>query len=246
MTSATMQTPRRGRAAAAVLAAVAVSSLISACANKRGGTVPYDVDPASFGRPDVEALPVVPVNQKIGPADVIDVRVFQVAELSGEHRVDLNGFINMPLIGPILAQGKSAEELGQHLADRLGQKYLRSPNVNVMLKSSVARTVTVDGAVANPGVFPITGKTTLIKAIALAKGTAESANPRRVIVLRDISGRRTAAQFDLQQIRRAEAPDPEIYGNDIVIVDGNTSRSAYREILNALPIVGLLNTFRPF
>lgn len=246
MTVATIQTPAKAGRAALLLVALAASTTMTACANKRGGTVPYDVDPASFGRPDEEALPVIPVNQKIGPADVIDVRVFQVAELSGEHRVDLNGYINMPLIGPILAQGKTAEELGQHLADRLGAKYLRSPNVNVMMKSSVARTITVDGSVGSPGVYPIAGKTTLIKAIALAKGTGEGANPRRVIVLRDIAGQRTAAQFDLQQIRRAEALDPEIYGNDIVIVDGNTSRSAYREILNALPLVGLLNTFRPF
>lgn len=221
-----------------------LAGAMSACANKRGGSVAYD--PVGFGRPDVESVPVVAVDQKIGPMDVIDVRVFQVADLSGEHQVDTNGFINMPLIGKIRAQGMSSEELGQHIADQLGRKYLRSPNVNIMVKEAAARTVTVDGAVGVPGVFPIQGKTTLVKAIALAKGTTESANPRRVIVLRDIDGKRMAAQFDLQQIRRAEANDPEIFGNDIVIVDGNTSRSAYREILGSIPLIGLLNTFRPF
>lgn len=228
---------------AARIASLAILTLaMAACANKRGGSVPYDV---ALGRPDIESIPVVPVNQKIGPLDTIDVRVFQVAELSGEHQVDTNGNINMPLIGTVVAQGKSAEELGQHLADRLGRKYLRSPNVNVMVKTAASRTITVDGAVGSPGVFAIQGRTTLIKAIALARGTADSANPRRVIVLRDVSGKQMAAQFDLQQIRRAEAPDPEIFGNDIVVVDGNTSRSAYREILTALPVFGLLNTFIP-
>lgn len=225
----------------AILLAATVA--LSACANKRGGSVPYDVE---LGRPDIEAVPTVPVNQKIGPSDVIDIRVFQVAELSGEHQVDTNGNINMPLIGTVQAQGKSAEELGQHLANLLGRKYLRSPNVNVMVKTAAQRTVTVDGAVGVPGVFPIQGKTTLIKAIALAKGLHESANPRRVIVIREIGGKRMAAQFDLQMIRRAESPDPEIFGNDIVIVDGNTSRGIYRELLGSLPLLGFLNTFRPF
>ena len=240
MTISIRQLPARAGRLAALLA---LAAAMSACASKRGGSVPYNVE---LARPDVESIPVVAVNQKIGPMDVIDVRVFQVAELSGEHQVDSNGFINMPLIGKVLAQGKSSEELGQHLADRLGQKYLRSPNVNVMVKNAAQRTVTVDGAVGVPGVFPLQGKTTLIKAIALAKGTTESANKRRVIVMREIGGKRMAAQFDLQQIQRAEAADPEIFGNDIVIVDGNNTKAAYREVLGALPLVGLLNTFIPF
>lgn len=221
----------------------AVAVALSACANKRGGVIPYE--PAGFTRPDLETIAVTPVDQKIGPLDVIAVNVFQVAELSGEHRVDLNGFINMPLIGKVAAQGKTSDELGQHIADQLGKKYLRSPNVNVMMRTATQRTVTIDGAVGVPGVFPIEGKTTLIKAIATAKGTTDDANPRRVIVFRTIDGKRQAAQFDLQQIRRAEANDPEIYGNDIIIVDGNTSRTWYTTILQSLPLIGLLNTFIP-
>lgn len=240
MTAALSKVPSR---LTIISVAAAFSMTISACANKRGGPVPYDVP---LARPDLETIAVAPVNQKIGPLDTIEVKVFQVDELSGEHQVDLNGFINMPLIGKIVAQGKTSEELGQHIADRLGKKYLRSPNVNVLMKTAAVKTITVDGSVGLPGVFPVQGSTSLLKAIALARGTSDGANPRRVIVFRTINGQRTAAAFDLTSIRRAEAPDPEIYGNDIVVVDGNTSKSAYREILGALPLVGLLNTFIPF
>lgn len=221
----------------------ALSLTVGACANKRGGPIPYNVP---LSQPDIESIPVVAANQKIGPLDTIEVRVFQVADLSGEHQVDSNGAINMPLIGQVEAQGKTAEELGQHIADRLGKKYLRSPNVNVLMKTAAQKTITVEGAVGLPGVFPIQGSVTLIKAMALARGTADGANPRRVVVFRTIKGQRTAGQFDLTSIRRGEAPDPEIFGNDIVVVDGNTSRSAYREILQALPLVGFLNQFVPF
>lgn len=222
----------------------ALAATTGACADKRGGPISYNVP--NFTAPDVDSVPVISANQKIGPLDTIEVKVFQVADLSGEHQVDLNGFINMPLIGKVVAQGKSSEELGAHIASRLGEKYLRSPNVNVLMRTAASKTITVDGAVGVPGVFPIQGSTSLIKAIALARGTGEGANPRRVIVFRNIKGQRTAAAFDLTSIRRAESPDPEIFGNDIIVVDGNTSRSAYRELLGALPLVGLLNTFRPF
>lgn len=221
-----------------------LAATTGACADKRGGPISYNVP--NFTAPDVDSVPVISANQKIGPLDTIEVKVFQVADLSGEHQVDLNGFINMPLIGKVVAQGKSSEELGAHIAARLGEKYLRSPNVNVLMRTAASKTITVDGAVGVPGVFPIQGSTSLIKAIALARGTGEGANPRRVIVFRNIKGQRTAAAFDLTSIRRAESPDPEIFGNDIIVVDGNTSRSAYRELLGALPLVGLLNTFRPF
>ncbi len=234
--------PLRTRAAR-LTAILVLTTVLSACANKRGGVIPYE--PAGFGRPDLETIAVAPVDQKIGPMDTIEVRVFQVAELSGEHQVDLNGFINMPLIGRVVAQGKTVEELGQDIANQLGRKYLRSPNVNVMMRTAVQRTITVDGAVGVPGVFPIQGGTTLIKAVALAKGTTDASNPRRVIVFRTIGGKRMAAQFDLQQIRRAEAADPEIFGNDIIIVDANGNRSAFGTVLQTLPLIGLLNTFIP-
>ncbi len=52
-----------------------------------------------------------------------------------------------------------------------------------------------------------------------------------------------AAAFDLQAIRRAEAEDPPIYGNDIIIVDGSQARQMFRDLLSAIPLIGI---FRPF
>lgn len=235
--------PLRTRAVRSA-AIVALTIALSACGtNRRQSSVPLGV---ALPPQPVEAVAVVTADQKIGPADIIEVRVFQVAELSGEHLVDPSGFITMPLIGRVSAQGKSASELGQHLADRLGAKYLRSPNVNVAVKSAAQRTITVDGAVGVPGVFPITGTTTLLRAIAIAKGTADNADTERVYVIREIAGKRMAARYDLQAIRRIESPDPAIYGNDIIIVDGSKGRSILTTALTALPFIGLLNTFIPF
>ncbi|MFN3943486.1 MAG: polysaccharide biosynthesis/export family protein [Allosphingosinicella sp.] len=203
--------------------------------------MPYD--PAGFGEPDVVALPATQHPQIIGPRDKIRVTVFQVEDLSGEFNVEANGTINYPLIGQVTAQGKTSSELAQHLAQRLGERHLRSPNVQVAILEATEQTITVDGSVRQPGVVTIRGTSSLIQAVAAARGTSEDANPRRVLVFRTINGQRMAAAFDLQDIRRGQAEDPPIYGNDIIVVDGSRGRALFRDALATIPILGL---FRPF
>jgi polysaccharide export outer membrane protein len=63
------------------------------------------------------------------------------------------------------------------------------------------------------------------------------------VVFRTIKGQRMAAAFDLSAIRRAEAEDPMIYGNDIVVVDGSRGRALFRDIMTVFPLLAI---FRPF
>jgi polysaccharide export outer membrane protein len=102
--------------------------------------------------------------------------------------------------------------------------------------------VTVDGAVNQAGQYPIAGPMTLIQAVALARGTSDDANSRRVAVFRTIGGQRQAAAFDLTAIRRGEASDPKIYPGDIVVVDGSKIKAAQKQIFQSFP---LLTVFRP-
>ena len=82
-----------------------------------------------------------------------------------------------------------------------------------------------------------------MQVVALAKGTTVNANPRRVVVFRQIDGQRQAAGFDLTAIRAGRMEDPVIYGSDIVIVDGDNTRQLWRDILSGIPVFAL---FRPF
>jgi polysaccharide export outer membrane protein len=223
-----------------VLGSAAVLA-VAGCTSSRGGSVPYE--PKDFGRPDVESVAPPSGPQRIGPGDKVKISVFQVEDLSGEFQVDTAGNINFPLIGTVAAQGKTAAELSQAIGDRLEERYLQSPNVQVSLTETTAQTITVDGSVKQPGVFPVQGTTTLMKAIALARGTAEDANLSRVVIFRTINGERLAGAFDLQAIRRAQAADPVIYGNDIVIVDGSRARALFRDLMQTIPLLGVLRPF---
>ena len=84
---------------------------------------------------------------------------------------------------------------------------------------------------------------TLIQAIALARGTREDSNPRRVAVFRTVGGQRQAAAFDLTDIRRGQAPDPRIYPGDIVVVDGSSIKEIQKQIFQTVPLLGM---FRPW
>jgi polysaccharide biosynthesis/export protein len=226
-----------------IFAAIVAGALaLAGCATGgRGGTVPYE--PANFGPPDLEAVAVHPSQQRLAPSDKIRITVFQVEDLSGEFQVDPNGNIQFPLIGAVAAQGKTAGELQAEITRALAGRYLNQPDVQIAVLEQSQQTITVDGAVRKPGVLPIRGATTLLRAVAMAEGTSEDANPNRVIVFRTIQGQRMAAAFDLQSIRRAQSEDPPIYGNDIVVVDGSRNRQMWQTILQTLPILGM---FRPY
>lgn len=235
--------PRALRRALGASSVAAGALLLVAGCTTRGGSIPYDVQ--DFQRPDPpSAAPGVnDQDYRISPLDSLRISVFQVQDLSGEFQVDLGGNMTMPLIGQVRAVDLTTRQLQDLLAQRLGQQYLRNPQVTVAVTQSTRRNITIDGSVRQPGQYAISGPTTLMQAVALARGTDENANPRRVAVFRQIQGQRMAAAFDLTDIRRGRAEDPVIYTGDIIVVDGSRLRALQREILGSLP---LLSIFRPY
>jgi polysaccharide export outer membrane protein len=224
----------------ALIAGGMTLALLSAgCTDTRGGSIPYD---RSLGMPDQPKVATLESNYHISPMDKLTVKVFKSDDLSGDYDVDLAGHISLPLVGEVEAAGLTTAQLDEKLTALYGQKYLENPDVSVGIKSSSARVVTVDGAVHESGSVPVAGAISLIQAVSLAKGTSEDANARRVAVFRTIDGKRQAAAFDLTAIRRGQAPDPQIYPGDIVVVDGSSVKATQRQILQSIP---LLTIFGP-
>lgn len=218
------------------LVSIVAAALLSACADTRGGTIPYD---KVLAAPDEQKFETLETNYKIAPMDKIAIKVFKMDDLSGDYDVDLAGNISLPLIGQLQAANLTTEQLDDQLTQKLGAKYLEHPDVSVAIKASTAHVVTVDGAVKDGGRFPVAGPISLIQAVAMAKGTSEDANARRVAVFRTIGGQRQAAAFDLTAIRRGQNPDPEIYPGDIVVVDGSSVKAAQKQILQSIPLLSI-------
>lgn len=210
--------------------------VLAACADTRGGSIPYD---RPLAAPDEVTFQTLASDYKIAPMDKLTIKVFKMEDLTGEYDVDLAGNISLPLVGQIQAANLTTAQLDDQLTAKLGDKYLEHPDVSVAIKSSTAHVVTVDGAVKDGGSFPVAGPTTLIRAVAMAKGTTEDANARRVAVFRTIGGKRQAAAFDLTSIRRGEAPDPEIFPGDIIVVDGSKVKAVQKQILQSIPLLAI-------
>jgi len=192
---------------------------------------------AELPAPDVAKPATDFSSYRIGALDQIAITVFDAPELAREGAVDAAGNFSMPLIGSVEAGGKTPAELGEIIATKLRGRYLKNPQVAVNIKEVVAHTVTIDGSVRQPGVYPVVGKMTLQQAVATAKGADDSADIDKIIVFRTVGGQKMAAMYNLRDIRSGRYKDPEIYGNDIVVVGENSARRFFRDATMSFPLV---------
>jgi polysaccharide biosynthesis/export protein len=234
------------RASIPAFSLVAIACLLSGCESGPGiSTDPSRavVSTTNLPEPDPTASSTsLERDYHVGPLDQLDITVFQVDDLTRTVEVDAVGRISLPLIGEIDAAGKTPMQLQTEIADKLG-KYVRSPQVNVYVKQAQSQKITIEGAVVQPGVYPVAGRTTLVQALAMAHGVDRFAKLKQIVVFRTIKGQRMAAMFDLDGIRSGKYPDPEVFGDDLIEVDQNSAKRTLFDIVEAAP---LLDVFRVF
>lgn len=177
----------------------------------------------------------------IGPFSELRVEVFGVPEMQRDVLTDGEGNFGFPLIGTVAAAGKTPDKVSDEIRSRLVGRYVRDPHVTVNFKSSVsplatqAMLVTVDGQVAKAGAYPVVGRVTLMRAVALAGGPTEFAKLEDVVVMRDVGAKSYVGIYNLEAIRRGNYADPEIFPNDVVIVGDSPARRQFKELLQIVP-----------
>lgn len=225
--------------------------LLSACASSgsqsiRSGTARAVTSTDELGAPDTRAASGAYTGTseyRVGAQDLLEISVFQVNDLNRTVRVNSNGQISLPLIGVVQAGGSTVQELEALIAGKLTEGYLQAPQVSVFVKEFTSQRITLEGAVRNPGIFPVTGKMSLLQAIALGGGVTDLANLQGVVVFRTVDGKKMAAVFDLKQIRAGDAVDPQVYGDDIVVVDQSGAKTGMRRIIEALPVFNIFGVY---
>jgi polysaccharide biosynthesis/export protein len=174
----------------------------------------------------------------IGPFDKLTIDVFGIEELSKkEVQTDAGGRISFPLAGIVEAAGRTPGELEQILAERLRGRFVRNPQVTVNLKETVSQVITVDGQVKEPGLYPVIGRMTLMRAVATAKGTADFAKLDDVVVFRTVKSQKMVALYNLKAIRRGYYDDPEVFANDVVVVGDSSARRIFEKALQVVPLL---------
>lgn len=228
---------------APIVLAVLLALMLSACGGSRMNLSEMtSAQSADIGA--VQPASSVQTEYRIGVGDKLNVRVFQVPDLSFDNLVtDTSGNIQLPLIGAVRSAGRTAGELSADIAGRLAAQYLRDPQVTVTVTEAASQKITVDGAVTKPGVYEMRGSTSLLQAVAMAEGPTAVADLTKVAVFRTINGQRSVALFDLAAIRQGRADDPQILGEDIIVVDTSRLNRAMREIVTAIPALSIFRAF---
>lgn len=222
-----------------------VACLLSGCAALSGGSAGKAPPPSeraitisqgvSLPEPQLADFTVGERPYHIGPFDKLMVDVFGLPEFTREIQADAGGKIAFPLIGTLDATGKTPSELSAMIEQGLRRAHVRNPEVTVNIKEVASKFVTVDGEVQQPGVYPVTGKMSLIKAVATARGVSENAKLDDVVVFRTVGGKKMAALYNLKSIRKGYYEDPELFANDVVIVGDSPARRIFRDALQIVP-----------
>ena len=184
---------------------------------------------------------------RVGPNDLLDIEVLDLENSKRTVRVNAAGAITLPLIGAVVVAGLTAQELEARLAAKYSEKYMQNPQVSVFIKEFTTERITIDGAVAKPGIYPLTGQITLLRALALAGGFGPIADSNEVMLFRNNErGERQVATFDVDKIRSGKNDDPAIKGDDLIVVQRDATRrllkdSLFRDIVDSInPFSGLV------
>jgi polysaccharide export outer membrane protein len=161
----------------------------------------------------------------IGPRDILTVNVWGEKDLSQDYTVSVSGTILMPLIGEVRAAGLTERQLGEELRNRLQDGYLVNPQVVVSVKEYRSQKVLVLGDAAKPGLYPLTGTTTLLEVLTQAGGLSGSGS-REILLVRPvrlaakdgsvIQGSNTIRRIDVDKIQLDNPAD------NVLLEDGDT------------------------
>ena len=170
----------------------------------------------------------------IGPRDVLAITVWGQGDLSRDYTVDPDGFVPFPLIGRVKAEGSTPKQLAAQLTEALGKDYLVNPQVIVAVKEYLSQKVQVLGSAEKPGVYYLTGPTSVLEILSKAGGLASTAG-KQVILLRNhpavAAGTASPNPVLRLSLEKIQAGDPSentrVQNQDTIIVSKALSNSYF-------------------
>lgn len=150
--------------------------------------------------------------------DLLEVRVYQEADLSGVFRVAPDGRIDFPLCGKVTVGGLSASGAADAITECLKQGYLRRPQVSALVKEFNSKKVFVFGEVGKPGSFSYEEGMTIIHVISLAGGLTRTAAKNSVNVTRVIDGKEVKLPVKVEDIVIGREKNFVLVPGDIIFV----------------------------
>jgi polysaccharide export outer membrane protein len=152
---------------------------------------------------------------KVGPADVLMVKVWNEEKFSGQVVVQQNGNITLPLVGDVAAGQTTPKDIEVAVAKSL-TKYVVKPLVTVTVMAVESKKYYLDGLVNHPGEYPLAVPTTILEAISKSGGLQDFANKKKIYILRGDK----KIPFNLKDVMNGRNMDQNIHlepGDHIVV-----------------------------
>jgi polysaccharide biosynthesis/export protein len=121
------------------------------------------------------AAPVDNVDYLVGEGDVLKVMVYDNPDLETTTRISGNGIIIFPLIGEIRIDGHNVAEVGQIISRKLAKGFINDPQVSVFVEEFRSQKTVIMGEVKVPGLYELSGPTSLMEVISTAGGLTVNA-----------------------------------------------------------------------
>jgi len=155
----------------------------------------------------------------LNPGDVLQVTVWKEDGLDREVLVLPDGSISFPLVGTVVALGKTAEQLQAELKRRI-EPLVHDAYVTVSVKAALGNVVDVLGQVNKPGELVLSHRTTVMQALSMAGGLTPFASHGSIIILRQEQGKETSMPFPYDDVMEGESLDRDIAlkPGDVIVV----------------------------
>lgn len=162
---------------------------------------------------------------RLGPKDLLEIKVIEVPDVNGERRVGDDGSIDLPMVGKVPVSGLTASEVADRIEAVLTAKYVNRANVSVVIKDYANKPVSIIGAVQRPGSLNIAGRWDLLQAIAAAGGLAPNAGRKIYVLRRGENGLSDRLEIDRDELflRSSDRWNVPIYPSDVVNIPPRTT-----------------------
>ena len=156
---------------------------------------------------------------KVGANDVLNIFVWNEPDLTQDIVVMPDGRIIFPMIGEVMAKGRSVIDLKKIITEKL-KDYVSNPEVTVMVRQSNSRQIYTIGKLNSPGPYPLAPDMTVLQALSTAGGFTEWADTKHVMVVRRENNKETMLPFNYQDFIEGKNPAQNILlesGDTIVV-----------------------------
>lgn len=162
---------------------------------------------------------------RVGPKDLLEIKVLELPELNVERRVNDGGTIALPMVGDFAVSGLTASEIRSQLQVLLKAKYVNRADVSVVVKDFANKPVSILGAVHRPGSLNISGRWSLLQAISAAGGITEAAGRKIYVLRRSDNGLSDTLEVATDDLFRTASQmwNIPIYPSDVVNIPGKST-----------------------